>query len=173
VGRISIEHVAAALRKALSLDLPQKVTLMDEIHLKQPNLLASCVVQTKLGADEHTVELLLNILLVCYLAMRECEYEWPTISKTEQERQLGRMVGAVQFSEQLTDAAAADATRAQYIAHHPEQPLLALVAGQCTQWLRDLQSRKAEKESDKFVMMAAFNLVDCIAHAPAQRRRAV
>lgn len=40
VGRISIEHVAAALRKAQSLDLPQKATLLDEIHLKQPNLLA-------------------------------------------------------------------------------------------------------------------------------------
>ena len=71
VGRISIEHVAAALRTVQSMDLPQKVSLIDQIRLKQPNLLASCVAQARLGADEHSVELLLNLLLVCYLAMNE------------------------------------------------------------------------------------------------------
>jgi hypothetical protein len=172
VGRISIEHVATALRKVQSMDLPQKVTLIDEIHLQQPNLLASCVVQARLGADEHGVEFLLNILLVCYLAMHESGYEWRLITEDEQQQQLARMVGAVQFSADLTDPAAADAARAQYVASHPEQPLLALVVSQCTQWLRDLAHRNVEKESDKFVMMASINMVNCIAHAAAKRRRA-
>jgi hypothetical protein len=172
VGRISIEHVATALRKVQSMDLPQKVTLIDEIHLKQPNLLASCVVQARLGADEHTVEVLLNILLVCYLAMNESGYEWPLITEDEQQGHLERMVGAVQFSEDLTDPAAADVARAQYLASHPEQPLLALVVSQSAEWLRDLAHRHAEKESDKFVMMASVNIVNCIAHADAIRRRA-
>jgi hypothetical protein len=78
VGRITIEHVAAALSKSQPMDLTQKAALMDEIYREQPNLLASCLVQPRLGA-----------------------------------------------------------------------------------------------ESDKFVLLAAFNLVNCIAHAPAQRRRAV
>jgi hypothetical protein len=172
VGRISIEHVAAALRKVQSMDLPHKVTRIDEIHLKQPNLLASCVVQARLGADEHSVELLLNLLLVCYLAMIESGYEWPLITEDEQQQQLQRMVGAVRFSEDLKDPAAADAARAQYVASHPEQPLLALIVRQCTEWLRDLAHRNVEKESDKFVMMAAINLVNCIAHAAAKPRRA-
>lgn len=172
MGRISIEHVATALCKVQSMDLAGKLAVMDEIHAKQPNLLASCLVQGRLGADEPTVELLLNMLLVCYLAMAESGYEWPLISEDEQDRQLERTVGAIRFSEELTDPLAANAARAQYVASHPEQPLLALVISQCNEWLQDLAHRNAEKASDKYVMMASVNLVNCIAHSPAQRRRA-
>jgi hypothetical protein len=170
-GRISVEHVAAAVRKLGTLTLTQKTSLIDEIHIKQPNLLASCVVQAKLGADEQTVEFLLNILLSCYLAMTESGYEWPLITEVEQERQLGRMVGSVRFSEELLDPAAADGARAQYVGNYPEPALLALVLNECNAWLRDLARRGAEKESDKFVLMASVNLVNCIAHARAQQRR--
>ena len=172
MGRISIEHVAAALHKVHSMGLAHKLTMMDEIHLKQPNLLASCLVQGRLGADEPTVELMLNMLLVCYLAMAESDYEWPLISEDEQEQQLERTVGAILFSEELKDPIAADAARAQYIANHPEQPLLAVVINECNHWLQDLARRKVEKESDKYVMMASVNMVNCIAHAAAQPRRA-
>ncbi|MFI4890692.1 MAG: hypothetical protein ACHQIL_09180 [Steroidobacterales bacterium] len=173
MGRISIEHVATALRKVQSMDMAQKITLLEAIKVKQPNLLASCVVQSRLGANEQTVEFLLNILLVCFLAMHESGYDWPLITDDEQERQLGRMVGAVRFSEDLQDPVAAATARNQYVASHPEQPLLALVLSQCNEWLRDLAHRHDEKESDKFVMMASMNLVNCIAHADAQRRRAL
>jgi hypothetical protein len=127
-------------------------------------------VQAKLGADEQTVEFLLNILLSCYLAMTESGYEWPLITEVEQERQLGRMVGSVRFSEELLDPAAADAARAQHVGNYPEPALLALVLHECSQWLQELARRKTEKESDKYVMMASVNLVNCIAHSAAQRR---
>jgi hypothetical protein len=172
MGRISLEHVATAVREVRSMQIAQKTAIIDEIHLKQPNLLASCVVQGRLGADELTVEFLLNLLLTCYVAMRESDFEWPLISETDQERELGRTVGAVLFSEQLADPVAANAARAHYIATHSEQPLLALVVSESTQWLQDLAQRKAEKESDKYVMMASVNLVNCIAHSAAHRRRA-
>jgi hypothetical protein len=171
-GRISVEQVAAAVRKLKTLTLAQKTSIIDEIHIKQPNLLASCIVQAKLGADEQTVEFLLNILLTCYLAMTESGHEWPLITDVEQERQLGRMVSSVRFSEELADPAAADAARAQYVGNHPEPALLALVLHECNAWLLDLARRSAEKESDKFVLMASINLVNCIAHAPTQHRRA-
>jgi hypothetical protein len=64
-----------------------------------------------------------------------------------------------------------DAARAQYIGNHPEPALLALVLHECNAWLLDLARRRAEKESDTFVLMASINLDNCIAHAPAQRRR--
>lgn len=101
--------------------------------------------------------------------MAESGYEWPLITDVEQERQLGRMVGAVRFSEELVDPTTADAARAQYIAHHPEPALLALVLNECNAWLLDLARRRTEKESDKFVLMASINLVNCIAHARAER----
>jgi len=169
MGRISVEHVSAAWRKVLAMERSEKLSLADEIYVKQPNLLASCLVQTRLGADEPTVEFLLDILFVCYCAMTESGYEWLPITEAEQDRQLQRMVGAVRFSEELEDPIAADAARAQYVTSHPEQPLLAFVMAQHAEWLRDLASRNAEKESDKFVMMASINLVNCIAHTQARR----
>lgn len=169
VGRISVKHVASAVRKLQLMDMPQKTAIIDEIYVKQPNLLASCVVPRKFGVDDQTVEFLLNLLLTCYVAMRESGFEWPLISESEQERELERTVGAILFSEQLTDPVAADAARAQYISAHPEQPLLALVTTECNAWLQDLARKKAEKESDKYVMMASVNLVNCIAHSDAHR----
>ncbi|HEY6920292.1 MAG TPA: hypothetical protein VI390_01640 [Methyloceanibacter sp.] len=171
-GRISVEHVAEAVLKLRKLTLAQKTSLIDEIYIKQPHLLASCAVQAKFGADEQTIEFLLDILFACYLAMAESGYEWPLITDVEQERQLERMVGSVLFSEQLADPTAADAARAQYIAAHPEPVLLALVINECNAWLADMNRRNVEKESDKFVLMASVNLVNCIAHAHAERRRA-
>lgn len=170
VGRISLEHVATAVRKVRSMDLAQKSAVFDEIYLKQPNLLASCLVQGRLGADEQTVEFLLNLLLTCYLAMRESGFEWPLISEADQERELARTAAAVLFSEELTDPTAANAARAQYVAEHPEQPLLALVIAECSQWLRDIAGRQAAQESDKYVMMASINLVNCIAQCAAHLR---
>ena len=152
------------------MDMTTQVALVDEIKLKQPNLLASCLVQAKLGAKESTVGFLLNILLVCYQAMSESGFEWPLISEGEQERQLGRVVGTVKFSEDFPDPVAAQAARARYIAAHPEQPLLAFVLGECGGWLRELSRTNAEKESDKFILMASVNLVNCIAYAAAPTR---
>lgn len=149
------------------MDITQQIALTDEIYIKQPNLLASCLVQARLGADENTVGFLLNILLVCYQAMLESGLDWPLISADEQERQLARTVAAVNFSENLREPTAAETARAQYLASHPEQPLLAFVLGEFGGWLRELARTHAEKESDKFVMMAAVNLVNCIAFAAA------
>lgn len=170
MGRISLDHVAAAVRKVRSMTMTQKTAVIDEIYVKQPNLLASCVAQSKLGADEKTVEFLLNLLLTCYVAMRESGFEWPLISENDQERELQRTVGAILFSEQLTDPTAANTARTQYLATHPEQPLLALVTSECNKWLLEIGRRKAEKESDKYIVMASVNLVNCIAHSSAQRR---
>lgn len=172
VGRISLEHVAAADRKVRSMKIPQKIAILDEIHLKQPNLMASCVVQARLGADELTIEFLLNLLITCYVSMRESGFEWPLISEKDQERELRRTAGAVLFSEQLTDPTSAHAARAQYVDAHPEQSLLALVMRECTEWFQDVARRGTEKESDKYVMMASVNLVNCIAHSAAERRGA-
>jgi hypothetical protein len=96
----------------------------------------------------------------------------PLISEAAQERELERTVGALLFSEQLNDPTSAYAARAQYIATHPEQPLLALVVSECNKWLQNQTQKKAEKESDKCVTMASVNLVNCIAHSAAHRRPA-
>jgi hypothetical protein len=166
MSRITVENVAAAIRKVRSMNLAQKEALAEEIHRHQPHLLASCLVQPKLGAKMTDVEFLLNILLVCYQAMKESGLQWPLITEEEQDRQMQRWIGAVDFSEHALGDIGSDSARRQYADQHPEQPLLAFVLNETNQWLHEISRGNAEAESDKFVMMASMNLVNCIAGAP-------
>jgi hypothetical protein len=166
MSRITVDNLAAAIRKVRSMSLREKEALAEEIHLRQPHMLASCLVQSKLGAEPAAVEFLLNILLVCYQAMKESGLQWPVITEDDQERQMQRWIGAVHFSEHAVGNIAAASAREQYATQHPEQPLLAFVVSETNRWLRELSQRNAQAESDKFVMMASMNLVNCIAGAP-------
>ena len=166
MSRITTENVAAAINKVSSMSLLQKEELAEEIHRHQPHLLASCVVQPKLGAHINAVEFLLNILLVCYQAMKESGLRWPMITEDEQERQMQQWVGAVEFSEHALSDGASYSARQHYIDQYPEQPLLAFVLNETNQWLSAGPRRDSARESDKFVIMASMNLVNCIASAP-------
>jgi hypothetical protein len=164
MSRITVDHLAAAIRKVRSMSLKEKEALAEEIHRRQPHMLASCLVQSRLGVEPVAVEFLLNILLVCYQSMKESGLQWPVITEDEQERQMQRWIGAVQFSEHAAGSSA-DEARAQYTSQHSEQALLAFVVGETNQWLHEISQRNAQAESDKFVMMASMNLVNCIAGA--------
>jgi hypothetical protein len=164
MSRITIDNITAAIRKVRAMSLKEKEALADEIHRCQPHMLASCLVQSRLGVEPAAIEVLLNILLVCYQAMKESGLQWPVITEDEQERQMQRWIGAVQFSEHAAGSVA-DAARAQYAGQHPEQPLLGFVLSETNQWLREISQRDGEADSDKFVMMASMNLVNCIAAA--------
>ena len=159
-----MDNVAAAIRKVRGMSVKEKEALADEIYLHQPHLLASCLVQSRLGVEQAAVEFLLNILFVCYQSMKESGLHWFVITEVEQEGQMQRWIGAVLFSEPATGSAA-DGAREQYASQHPEQPLMAFVVSETNQWLREISERNAEAESDKFVMMASMNLVNCIAGA--------
>lgn len=169
-GRISVDKLARAIAKVHAMSMEQKVELVNEIKQEQPNMLASCLVQQRFGASMESLDVLLNILLVCFQAMRESGHIWPLITEDEQERQLSRLVGSVLFSENLTDPTLADAARSDYVANHPEAPLFAFVVNEMRQWLLQQARYGAETESDKYFMMAAVNFVNCIAHAPCTER---
>ena len=99
-------------------------------------------------------------------------YHWPLISEEDQDRYLQRHVGAVRFSEEMTDPVAGEQARREYVGSDPEQPMLAYVMSENNQWLADLAQRGAEAESDKYEMMASVNLANCIAYADAQSKPA-
>jgi hypothetical protein len=163
---IGTDDVVAAIRKVSAMSLAQKEALADEIHQRQPHMLASCLVQSGLGAKPAAHEFLLHVLLVCYQSMKESGLQWPVITEDDQDRQMQRWVGAVQFSED-SGRSVAERAREQYIRRHPEQWLLAFVLSETDRWRRRVSERHEETESDKFVMMAAVNLVNCIAAAAA------
>ena len=164
MSRITVDNLAAAIRKVRGMSVKEKEALTDEIYLHQPHLLASCLVQSRLGVELAAVEFLLNILLVCYQSMKESGLQWPVITEDEQERQMQRWIGAVQFSEHATRSVA-DGAREQYSSQHTEQPLLAFVVRETEQWLGMISEHNAEAESDKLVVMASIDFVNCIAVA--------
>ena len=72
-----------------------------------------------------------------------------------------RFVATVHFHHDLLGSLRNRALK-QYIEAHPESALLAFVNVEAANWLQ----RVVPEESDKYVVMAAFNLVNCIASVP-------
>lgn len=161
MSRISREALCRAIEKMRAMDREQKEALADELFRDQPNMLASVLVQHQMGVSPEKMEFLLELLFVCFQSMRESGLDWPLITEDEQDRQLARYVATVKFGEDLNEAMGDRAMR-QYIEGHPEQELLAYVFVETRDWL----FRIAPEESDKFVMLAAANLVNCIAFVP-------
>lgn len=165
MGRISIEQLAAAIGQIAAMDLKQKEQRIDAIHVRQPHLLAACLAQSGLGVDLTAVEMLLQLLLVCDQAMQASGAHWPLISEEVQAQQLERTVAQIRFSEEIQDPATSEAARAQLVKQHPEQPLLAYAIHEAQAWLQQRAQHHLDAESDKYVLMCAVNLVNCIAHA--------
>lgn len=117
-----------------------------------------------MGVSFEKMEFLLEILLICFQAMNESGLTWPLITEDEQDKQLGRYVAAVKFGQDLNQPLQARAMK-QYINKHPEQHLLAFVTSETTAWL----SRIVPEQTDKYVMLAAANFVNCIAFVPMHR----
>ena len=139
----------------------QKEQLVDEVFRQQPNMLGSFLVQKQMGVSLEKMEFLLDILLICFQAMKESGLTWPLITEDEQDKQLGRYVAAVKFGEDLSPSLQ-DRVMKQYIAAHPEQHLFAFVTAEIRDWL----SRIVPDAADKYLMLAAANFVNCIAFAP-------
>lgn len=158
--RISVPILAAAIQTVRSMGNQQKDALVDEIHKVQPNMLASFLVQSQLGVSYEKMEFLLEMLLICYQAMKQSNHAWPLITENHQEREMTRYVATIQFSEGLAAPVHADLVK-QYVDQHPEPYLFAFVQTETNDWLQ----RIAPEKSDTKVMLAAANFVNCIAFA--------
>jgi hypothetical protein len=150
-----------------AMGLNQRVALADEIFLRQPNLLASVLVQHRMGASLEQVDVLIHILLVAWQAMKTSGHVWPVVSEEMQERCLQRLTGRVRFVEGLSPELLDRAVRDQ-IAEHGEPYLLAFAYGHMQE--HDLVAVRTEVE--KYLLLAALNLVDCIAATVQPRRKA-
>lgn len=71
-------------------------------------------------------DFLIDLLLICFQAMKESGLTWPLITEDEQERQMGRFVATVHFGDDLLGSFR-DRALKQYIEAHPESELLASV----------------------------------------------
>ncbi|MCB1908197.1 MAG: hypothetical protein KDH15_12575 [Rhodocyclaceae bacterium] len=157
MSRISSAAMVTAIRSAQALDMKGKEQLADEVFHAQPNLLASVLVLPRLGVALPKVEFALDMLFVCFLAMKASKTTWPLITEADQDRQLQRSVAIARFGDVL-GAWLRHRSMQQYIADHPEQELAAYVMAETSKWLGQI----APEDSDKHVMLAIWNLVNCI-----------
>ena len=138
----------------------QRLSVVEAVYEKQPNLLASVLVQRKFGASHQEIGVLTELLLICREAMRESGETWPLIAEELQEKMLGRLVGHVKFPEGLPPKYGKVAI-AQWAEARTEKWLLAAALLK----LQEHGLARLESEADKFVVLAALNMVECIAHA--------
>ncbi|OGB33946.1 MAG: hypothetical protein A3F78_14075 [Burkholderiales bacterium RIFCSPLOWO2_12_FULL_61_40] len=158
MSHLSHHSVVQATTIVRAMDGKHKEQLADELFRVQPNLLGTVLVQTRLGVSPEKMEFLLNILFVCFQAMKVSGLRWPLITEDEIDRQSQRFVGSVQFTENLGENLRNPSMR-QYVEDHPEKELLAYVQVETMNWLK----RIVQEETDKYVILAAWNIVNCIA----------
>ncbi|MDQ1818166.1 hypothetical protein RBA41_33195 [Massilia sp. CCM 9210] len=159
--RITAQHLARAIETLRTMTMERKTALADDVFQQQPTLFGSFLVLTRFGVSFEKMEFLLERLFVCFLAMRQSGIQWPRITEDELDKQAARFSATVSFADGMGPALAGQSL-SEYTTGHPEPHLLAYVTTEMTQWLATVQP----EESDKYVMLAAMNIVNCIAHVP-------
>jgi hypothetical protein len=132
----------------------------DELLRDQPTLLSSILVLPQMGCASNYVHAALNILLVAYIALKEVGTPIETISEAEQEKELRRYSETVKFSEGL-EGSLIESSIEQYAGYQKEPWLMGYVVSV----LQNIGINSDESENTKYIYMAAFTLVGCIANA--------
>jgi hypothetical protein len=159
----SSDLIDAALRVE-RMSLPERERLATEVHDQQPNLFFSVLALQRHGAALEQIEVVLNILLVFYQAMRASGASWPVITEDVQERCLARVSGRTRFTEGLAPELQTQATL-DAVGSLPEQQLLAYVFVK----FKEHGLLGMQTEAETMLMLVALNLVECIAQTGPQQ----
>ncbi len=155
---ISIPILADAVCRVEKMSVDERVRLADEVHERQRNIFYSVLVLKRYGATLEQIKVVLNLLLVCYQAMQLSGKSWPLISEEVQECCLIRITARMRFTEGLTPSQRIQAVH-DSLANHPELNLLTHVMGK----FQEYGYLGIETETHKMMMLAALNLVECVA----------
>ena len=166
MASISSRNLVDAVLRFEQMTFQDRERLAEEIHARQPNLFFSVLVLQRYGATLEQIEVVLNLLLVFYEAMKNSGRSWPVISEDVQERCLTRISGRVRFIEGLTPQLQTQAT-SDAVGVHPEQQLLAYVFGK----FKENGLLGIKTEAEKMLILAALNLVECIAETAPRRTK--
>ena len=157
---VSAADLAAAITAAASMGVREKERVCDRIYAAQPNLLGSVLAQRSLGVSMPTIDILLNILIVLYLAIEESGQVLAIVSEADQERELRRFTAAIRCTEGLGSDALAQSIE-QTTAYRREKFLFAYVVN----ILQRTGLTHLPNETSKYPILVAINLVNCIATA--------
>jgi hypothetical protein len=156
---VSVANLAAAITTAASMAIREKEHVCDRIYARQPNLLASVLAQRLLGVSMPTIDVVLNILIVLYLAIEESGQVLAIVSEADQERELRRFTATIRFSVGLRGDALAQSF--EQTTAYREKFLFAYVVDT----LRRAGLTDLPNETSKYPILVAINLVNCIATA--------
>lgn len=160
--RISHNSLVQAIATVRAMDMKQRQQLADELLRDQPHMFASFLVQKRLGASLAKMDFLLDILFICFQAMKESGLNWPLITEEELDRQMRHYLDSIKFDDESLTSSRSASIMQKYIESHPEKELLAHVQTETANWL----NRIAREESDKYIIIAAATFVNCIAFVP-------
>ena len=158
---ISQGALVQAITLIRAMDFKKKEQLTDEIYRTQPHVLTAFLVQSRLGVSFVKMDFLLDLLLICFQAMKTSKLSWPLFTEDDILRQRTRLIASIQFSADLATDLRQQAVQ-QYTDTHPEKNLFAFVQSELDRWLKTV----TPEESDNFVIVTALSLVNCIAFVP-------
>ena len=164
MGRITQSILARADIAVNRMSQDQKVQLADEIYAQQPNMLASILALPRMGVDKVQLEVALHILLVTFQAMKLSGHKWPLITEDIQDGCLQQLTARARFNEGLPADLATKVVE-QFCDEHAERYLLAFVYG----YLGDHGLMAMRTEAEKYLVMGALNLVECVAFVGAAK----
>jgi len=164
MGRLTQWAVIEADVAVRRMSHDQKVRLGDEIYAQQPNILTSILALPRMGVDMAQLEVALHILLVTFQAMKLSGHHWPLITEDIQDGCLQRLTARARFNEGLSEELATQVVKQSHN-EHAERYLLVFVYG----WLGDHDLMAVRTEAQKYLMLGALNLVECVAFVGADK----
>jgi hypothetical protein len=115
-----------------------------------------------MGVDMAQLEVALHIPFVTFQAMKLSGHQWPLVTEDIQDGCLQRLTARARFNEGLPQELATKLVE-QFHTEHAERYLLAFVYS----WLDEHDLMAVRTEAEKYLMMAALNLVECVAFVGA------
>jgi hypothetical protein len=160
MANISQNNLIIAIKKAQNLSLKEKKLVCDEIFVEQPNLLASVLAQKNMGGTFEDVDVLLNILIVLYLAVKESGNIIVKITEDDQARELRVLSEIIKFTEGMHKSIIHNSIN-QCFSIDDDKMLVTYVIGT----LKDAKLLENEKDNATYILMAGLNLLNCLRHA--------
>ena len=166
MGRLTQWAVIEAEIAVCRMSHDQKVRLADDIYAQQPNMLAAFLALPGMGVDMAQLEVALHILFVTFQAMKISGHQWPLVTEDIQDGCLQRLTARARFNEGLPQELATKLVQ-EFHTEHAERYLLAFVYS----WLDEHDLMAVRTDAEKYLMMAALNVVECVAFVGAVKPR--
>lgn len=157
MSKIQPQHLTHAIRIVDRMTISEKSSIVDALYIEQPILLASVAALSKMGTSLEKLDVLVNLLLIIFEAMRASGKVWAVIDEDTQERCLARVVARIKFTEGLPEA-----TTLVAIKKASEQMAEPHLFGFVVLRLMEHGVFKVQTDADKYFVMAALNLVECL-----------